>query len=166
MAEDKKYKPNFVTLYTDASRTPDGLMAWAFWARHDNGRIKLAGMCPSELETICQAEMYAICQGMYKVLKQLDKVEGFYVTTDSMGALNTLKRKYSDKTGTGKERREETKRLKRAYDKIVEEHRLEINFRHIKAHQGNLENTRVWLNNWCDKILKGVIKEHRKKIKI
>lgn len=157
--KDTKYKEKFVTLYTDACRKEDGLMAYAFWARHDDGRIRNAAMCPPDLETICQGEMYAICQGMYKVLKNLPDTKGFYVTSDSMGAINTLKNTYRETTAKGKERREHTKRLKLAFDKMVEKHGLEVDFRHIKAHTGRTANTRVWLNDWCDKILNTVIKK-------
>jgi len=169
MAEDKTYKKNWVTLYTDASRHEDGLMAWAFWARHDSGRVKTAGICPDDLcnihNNIEQGEMYAICQGMHKVLKKLDGIEGFYITSDSMGAINVLKGETVETSPKGKARKEETIRLKIAFDKMVKDHGLEVDFRHIKGHTGKTHNTRYWLNDWCDKILKQVMREHRQKLK-
>lgn len=163
MGKKKEHKKNWVTLYTDASRHEDGFMAWSFWARHDNGRIKMAGMCPAELTNICHGEMYAICQGMHKVLNTLDDVEGFYITSDSMGAIRILGGKCVEATKKGKLRNPETVRLKIAFDKMVNERKLSTDLRHIKGHTGR-KDARHWLNAWCDSVLKQVIADHRIKM--
>lgn len=165
--EEKEYPRNWVTLYTDASWHPsDGLTSWAFWARHDGGRITSYGMCPDEIEDINQGEMYAIAQGMYRVLQKLEGIEGFYITTDSLAAKGYFE---NPDLGTDRDSAKDTRnpitlRLKKAFDDIVDRHELEIDLRHVKAHTGR-DNTRSWLNDWCDKAASKAIREHRQKLK-
>jgi len=161
--EVRVFPKGYVTLYTDSSRHEDGLMSWSYWARHDNGRITSYGMCPEILNSIDQGEMYAICQGMHHILKQIPDVKGFYVTSDSIGAISILKNKYKERSTNGKKRADGVLRLKLAFDKMVEKHGLVMDIRHVKGHSGT-RYTRGWLNDWCDKAAAKAIKEHRQKM--
>lgn len=155
-SKKKKYVPNHVTLYTDASWAQD-IGSWAFWARSDHGRHMLSAVVPKGITNINSAETYAICQGMYKCLQKWPKTEGFFVFSDSLSAINLLR--------GGNSKSDILNRLKDSFDKMVKEHDLKVTLRHVKAHKNPNKSTRNWLNNWCDESAKKSRKKHEKEIK-
>lgn len=157
----KEFPKDFVTLYTDATLSSDGHHAYAFWAKAEWGTIRLAKMCPDEIVGIGQAELYAICQGMYKVLSmwKSHNIKGFYVRSDSKHALNRIQFPDNKKTSKGKDIPAVELRLMAAFKNMRGE--LQMNIKHVKGHTGR-SNVKAYLNDWCDKQSRAVIKEHRK----
>lgn len=165
--KDKEYPPNFVTVYTDASVSPDGHHSFAFWAKSDWGTIKQAKICPPEISGIGQAEIYAICQGMHKAIQRWHdaySIKGFYICSDSKHALFRLEKPYKERNSKNKPIPEVELRLKRAFDKMVSDNQFTMDMRHVPAHTGMTHKVRGYLNDWCDQNAKAAIRQHRREL--
>lgn len=157
----KKYKPDFVTLYTDASwdsKASHG--SYAFWAKHQSGRLQMSKVLPKDIIDIYQGELYAICQGMHKALAKFPNVKGFYIMSDSLGAIGWLDNKAKKTRGAeslekpGPEMTTAKKvahRLYASYRKMVDSRELTIHLKHVRSHKNSNHSVSNWLNNWCDK---------------
>ena len=83
-----------------------------------------------------------------------------------------LKKPYKEKSHSGKNCSPVSLRLKKSFDKICYENsedetlivkKIDIVFRHVKAHSNPMESIRYWLNNWCDKEARNVRMQYRSK---
>jgi len=145
---------NFVTIYSDAS-VREGVCTYSFWARHSSGRIVKSGFCPKECKSVNQAETYAILQGMHKSLRKWKDVSGFYVFCDNRTVVDMLNLNVPPAIASNGT----MNRLRHAYAKMVGAGKLKMVVSHIKAHTGKTEKTGVWLNSWCDKEARKLLRE-------
>jgi ribonuclease HI len=173
MSKDKVYRKGFVTLYADATFRDScrGLpltekqrrAAYAFWLRSDDGRLTEYKVCPAEVCDINQAEIYAICQGMFMAMKKWPDTKGFYITSDSRHALRRLEKAPATLTKKGKPVHDVEQRLKKKFDSMVAEYKVELIFRWVRGHGGG-HSTPSWLNEWCDSAGRKAFREHDKKL--
>lgn len=144
----------WVTINTDASFHPvHKVAAFAFWIRHDQGRIMQAGAlkdCPTSLES----EIRAIGNGMYALLQSnFTDIDYIRVNTDCTYAMDALKGKsrHGASLATVDKVIGIMDLLAQLYKRKLKRRKYPfIDFRHIPAHT-TIETPKSWLNDWCDK---------------
>lgn len=155
-----------VTINTDASWSPKHHVAsYAFWIRSNNGKIAKSGMLKGKTYDADFAEYKCILNALHVVFNSgwqyIDKI---IVNTDSMNSIHVFK---ENKSAIKKYRiggwhnhyRFEFYLLKEKHKAL----KLDIEFRHVKAHVST-EQTRQWVNDWCDKEAKAqLINWHKKR---
>lgn len=144
----------WVTINSDASFHPvHKVAAFAFWIRHDQGRIMQAGAlkdCPTSLE----AEIRSIGNGMYALLgSNYTDIDYIRVNTDCKFAIEALKggKRHGASGLTIDKVRGIMDSLNKLYKRKLKRRKYPfIDFRYIPAH-GSTETPKAWLNDWCDK---------------
>lgn len=156
MSDFKRPLPtNWVTLYTDASHK-NSMCSYAFYARSPWGVFKRGRACPEVIAGVDDAEMYAIYQGVGQCVRKWQKnVGGFWIRTDSISVMGILKQAKKP-ASTNQER------MLHAFNKLVYEHQLGINIKHVKGHQPQNANVQAWLNNEVDRMAGHARRSHFK----
>lgn len=139
------------TINTDASRDPNsGIAAWACWIRSSHFLIKRSESFPEPIVNSSVAELLSVEEAL-RLIDNLIDVQPFlqyyhkrgaivlYINTDSMWTVHALK-------GIVKRSKhvKEAERVKSLANGFI------IIPRHVKGHTAG-ENSRRWVNNWCDK---------------
>lgn len=151
-----------VTMITDASlvdKTKSG--AWAMWARSERGMISGAGQLRGHVHSSGEAELKAIVNGLHVLVRS----EIFHVTdtvliqTDSQHAMKCLRNQHKPRM-----HEHEHKTLEH-YLKLVAEHQVNIQLRHIKAHVGTAA-PRNFVHDRCDRQAKRLARRlHQDRLK-
>ena len=130
-----------VTIYTDASWTPD-LAAGAAWIRSEEGLIKLR----KRYESVdsAHAEGAMIYFAVKKALQEWDNVSVVLINSDHLGFV-----RYLNVTHPTVPKREDLQKGVNLIFDMCNSRGVLIRTRHIKGHQGG-HNSRSWLNEWCD----------------
>jgi ribonuclease HI len=144
----------WVTINTDASfHHVHRVASFAFWIRHDQGRIKQAGPlkdCPNSLE----AEIRAIGNAMYALLySKFTDIDYIRVNTDCKFAIQAILgvKKHSASKETLRAVRDIMDKLRKRYKRKIKKRKFPfIDFHWVPAHTGNTETQKSWLNDWCD----------------
>lgn len=167
MAQRKKnLPPNHYsfTINTDASHEPKtGTAAWACWIRSSHYLIKEAGIFDDPLPNSSVAELHAFEQALVLLDKLIEEQEFLqyyrdrkaivlYINTDSMWTVHALR-------GIVKKSKhvKEARRVKSLADGFI------IIPRHVKGH-GKGDTSRSWVNNWCDRAAKGLMRKRMEEI--
>ena len=149
----RKFKPYWVTLYTDASFR-EGHGSWAYWIRSGKGRLVNSGPCPREVQTSNQAELYAIYKALETIKTDLPKTVGVFLNSDSLMAC--------EKTPLGSALiNGASKKWQKEIHKIIKEQNWEYRTKHIRAHQ-KVRDTRTFINSQVDELARNALpKESR-----
>ena len=143
-----------VTVNTDASFSPQHKIgAYAFWIVCDQGRIIYSGPLP-EASSSTDAEIRCIINALKALAdSKFTNVSKIVINSDALCAFNMIQPK-AKKGTTAKTCFEVLVRLRNKYNHKVDIHE----FRHVKAHSGTAEK-RKWVNDWCDKTAKKILRE-------
>ena len=146
------------TINTDASHDPvTKTAAWAPWIKSSHYLIKQAGLFDEPVINSSVAEAMAIEKAL-ELLDGLMAHEEFlrdhrdrgkivlYINTDSMWTINALK---------GMVKRSKHVAVARRLRSLAES--FVIIPRHVKGHSAG-EDSRSWVNNWCDKQARGLVR--------
>lgn len=147
----------WVTVNTDASFHPvHKVGAFAFWIRHDQGRMMQAGPlkeCANSLE----AEIQAIGNGLYALLKsKFTDIDYIVVNTDCTYAIDAIvDRKY--RTASKKV----VDRVLKIIDGLILKYNPQkkkrkrpfIEYRYVPAHT-DTSTPKKYINDWCDQSAK------------
>lgn len=143
----------WVTINTDASFHPEHKVgAFAFWIRHDQGRIIQSGPLKHCLHSL-DAEIQAIGNGLYALLKsKFTDIDYIRINTDCTYAIDAIR---------DKKMRNATKRVVENVEAIILEVKCKyyrklkkrrhpfIDYRYVPAHI-DTSTPKKWLNDWCD----------------
>jgi ribonuclease HI len=146
----RKFKPFWVTLYTDAS-FKNGQGSWACWIRSGKGRIVKNGPCPKEIQTSNQAELYAVFKALEIIKEELPKTVGIYLNSDSQLVCEKSLVGTSEVQGA-------SKKWQKAIHSILIDQNWELKTKHIKAHQ-KVQCTRTFINNKVDELARQALPE-------
>jgi ribonuclease HI len=120
-----------VTIITDASHCSDTLAAgYGYWIKSSRGSNGGSGMFKVTVPDAMVAETMAIVNGIHLAIA-LDLAaagDDILVQTDCQGAIHCLDRTMS------KEPRETLMAVRNKFDRMREEYRLNVTFRHVKGH--------------------------------
>jgi ribonuclease HI len=130
---------------------------WAYWISSDVGKFKSYGRCPDCTNTMAP-ELAAIAKGIHFIRnhEKLSKATKIIINTDCVPAINwvaTFNRipRKSDKQHNGTlqniARFHIVQMVKEGYNGLPE---VLTEYRHVKAHTGELSASRTWVNNWLD----------------
>lgn len=143
-----------ITITTDASYCPvEKRAAYAFWISSDLGSIKKSGML-KQCKTSGEAELMCLYNAIHYFIKNGLKCEMLYVNTDYQAAADLMPDKmkpFSEKF---------IHSILRQIARILNEYGQPFIFRHVKAHVKVLK-ARGYVNTWCDKEAKRVLKAYR-----
>ena len=148
-----------VTINTDASFSQEfKIGSYAFWIVCNSGRFLKSGSFREQVENPTLAEMKCIINALHCLKKQgwtgIDKI---IINTDSLNGIHIFKK---DKNHILKYRIKYGKSLSHKFDQVTKELPL-IEFRHVKAHT-TTEKARSWVNDWCDKAAKELLRKEVK----
>lgn len=136
------------TINTDASFSPKHKRgAWAYWIKGDNNfSSRDSGALDGRIRSSLHAELLSF-QKALQVIHQITKPEHrgavlLFVNTDCMFVIHTL-------DGTIKSKSEQNKILIQQVQNEVKEYKTSA--RHVKAHVYKDQDSRTWVNNWCDR---------------
>lgn len=150
-----------VTVNTDASLNPQfGVGAYAFWIVCNEGKIMQSGPFKDGIKNSTEAEIKCIVNALYALYKSEFKgVSKVVINTDCL---------YFHRYQRGdKSKRTESREYVKICGKLCQKYGLRrgwIEIRHVKAHNGT-NNARKWVNDWCDKAAKKMMREQVNKIK-
>lgn len=139
------------TINTDASYSHKHKRgAWAYWIKgNDNFHVKKAGMFPQELHSSFVAELLTFERALQEINAIVPPAHRgaviLYVNSDSTFVLHTV-------DGTIKSKSRLNQPIIQAIQHIIKDYKIIA--RHVKAHTGNLEESRSWVNDWCDRAAK------------
>lgn len=131
---------------------------WAYWISSDVGRFKNYGRSPDCTNTM-GIELIAVAKGIYFIRnhEKLSKATKIIVNTDCTPAIHWMVKPMDTRPlcqikkhkGTLQDiaRKEIIKMIKQGYKGL---NKVEIEYRHVKAHTDNLSEARKWVNNWLD----------------
>jgi ribonuclease HI len=150
-----------VTINTDASYHPQFKVgAYAFWIVCNDGKILRSGVFKNEVKNSTEAEIKCIVNALHTLfesdLKGVTKV-----------IINTDCKYFHDYQRKGKNRSVEARQYIKVCTEMVKKYGLRsgwIEVRHVKAHNGT-DSARKWVNDWCDKAAKKMMREKVKQIK-
>ena len=151
----KKFKPFWVTVYTDAS-FKDGVGAWACWIRSGKGRIVRSGSCPKDIKTSNQAEFYAVQQAFQIIQAELPKTKGIFLNADSLLVVEKLPLNSKEIQGASKYQQ-------RACHEILRFTNWQLKVRHVKSHQ-KVNDSKTYLNSKVDELAKKALDDNPRKI--
>lgn len=135
-----------VTINTDAS-WKEGASGYAFWISTPVGKFKRWGRMQEDACDCTAAEIMAIANALHftsKHPKLKGRVNKVIINTDSTFGINYIERGKGKVKGWNK-----SKNLCR---RLLKNFKWEM--RDIKAHSKDLSESRIWVNDWCDKYSK------------
>lgn len=127
--------------------------SYAYWIKGDDGfHVKHAGVFRDHLPNSSVAELLAFEKALQELNKKIPlerrKDVLIFVNTDCQWVIDVLE---------GRVLNSKYRILMKAVRHAARDY--EIVARHVKAHTGDLTQARSWVNNWCDKQAKTVLKE-------
>ena len=143
----KPIRPSLITLFCDASFCPNtSVGSFAVWAKANNKTLRRSGIFKQNPVGSDVAEIWALANGVALVIKIMNPVEGARIIaqSDSLSAIAALR-------GTGYRTKEGRLRVGKAVNivnKLIAEHKLQIEYRHVKVHKGYVD-PRSSVNEWC-----------------
>lgn len=146
-----------VTITTDISVSPDFKYAsYAFWISTERGHIKKSGLIKKASVNTTLMEIKCITNATWYLFNKTNiRPETLIINTDSLGVVEIMSRKL--KPFSLKPIRVIARELKT----ILDLNKQQYKFKHVKAHV-KVSSARSYVNNWCDKEAKRVIKEFLK----
>lgn len=152
MIKNKKY----LTINTDASFHPiKKTSGYAFYIKCDDFTLKHSGVFKNNIpENSMEAELMCIGNAVYAVLnlKDVPKVDCIIINTDCIPAIHRIMKK---KHPLGI-------KVKSLIDSLKWKcGQANIKIKHVKAHT-NKQDSRSWVNDWCDKNAKGQMSKQKK----
>jgi ribonuclease HI len=145
-----------VTINTDASYNSKlKIGAFSFWMVSNNGRLFGAGQLKGEIKHSSEAEFKSILNAMHflKDKSGWTGIDKIIINTDSQQALDMI---------NGKKTHAWAVVLKKSFNELRKQMKCDVEARKVKAHSG-LDEKRKWVNNWCDKAAKKIIRSNIKK---
>lgn len=149
-----------VTINTDASfNYTHNKASYAFWIVSDYGKLCRYGILKGGTKTPTHGEFKCIVNALHCLFVYLKwPIRKIIVNTDSMNSIHLLK---NDKVALRKYRINKNKFVEElaAWHSIKGRYiskKVEIEFRHVKAHTG-ADNSRSWVNQYCDTKAKEVL---------
>lgn len=142
-----------VTINTDASCYMK-VGTYAFWAICDEGRFTGQGVLKGEIIGSTYAEMKAIGNAIFAVTNIWETkkpIKRILINSDCLPAIHLLSNR---NTGS----KAKIKKLRNEVLKIMDSTDIKFIFRHVKAHT-NGETRRRYVNNWCDKTAKSLLRK-------
>jgi ribonuclease HI len=150
----------YVTLNTDGSleECKTGVFVkggYAFWISSDVGRFTSYGKCPDS-DNSMGPELVAIAKGIHFIRNhpKLKFVEKIIVNTDCVPGIDWIKNNKKGKPNCIHKGKLQNVARHHIFDMIRKGYKglnkVEIEFRHVKAHTNNLSNPRSFVNNWLD----------------
>lgn len=157
-------KVNCITINTDASYDSDtDLGAFAFHIVSDNFCFKKTGIFKAEITGSVAAEMMAIANALAFLSKQpnLPIAKFIVINCDCLPAIAKIR----DNSGKYKYLSSIIRKQLFILAKLTsgKKHSPSVKIRHVKAHNGK-KDARSWVNNWCDKEAKKLLRTHLKDI--
>jgi ribonuclease HI len=151
-----------VTINTDASfNSQHKIGAYAFWIVCDEGKIMKSGVLKEALNPT-DAELRCICNALYCLLKSdFKNVRKIIINSDALYAFCRVGKNSNEVPG--RKCSSILRQLKEKYYKPSDYHKQIHEFRHVKAHSGT-ESKRKWVNDWCDKAAKRMMREKVKNL--
>lgn len=152
-----QYDKRYLTINTDASFHPiKKTSGYAFYIKTDDFTIKSSGgFRKQEPKNIAEAEIMCIGNAVHHALNlaKLPKVDFIIINTDCMAAINAIKK---GNDGLGGKVKDMIAAL------ALRCGGAKYKVKHVRAHT-NKDDSRSWVNNWCDKHAKKEM--HQQKIK-
>lgn len=152
------------TINTDASFDPNtGAASFAFWIKSTHFVMKGARLINEHVTNSSVAELLGVEAALHylhdlvaeqQFLSDQLKTNGIkvYFNTDSMFVLDVMNGRIKSKRNAAVIER---------FRPLLEDYNCE--FRHVKAHTRK-DTARHWVNDWCDKEAKMLMKKRRKEI--
>lgn len=148
---------NCITISTDISLDPaTGSAAYAYWISTDGGAIRRSGMLKKKTKNTVLAEMMCIANGVHFFISRGYKVRRLIVNTDSKHCADTFH---------GFATIEAIQPIVEYVKDLVKHNVIRMELRHVKAHRGT-KTKRQYVNDWCDKEAKRVLRNYLKTQKI
>lgn len=147
-----------VTILCDASFCPTYHVAgYGYWIASERGKLGGGGAVIEEVLDTNAAEMMAVCNAIWHAIGAGLIHEGDYllIQTDSTAAIDRFEAKKAVNIT------EQQNRVIAYFDKICRRLKLQVRFRHVKAHT-NVTDRRSLANQSCDKRAKAAMREARK----
>jgi ribonuclease HI len=130
---------------------------WAYWISSDLGSFKKYGRCPDCTNTMAP-ELAAIAKGIHfiRTHDKLSKATKIIINTDCIPAINWIGSFYREPRLSDIKHIGTLQNIARLH--IIEMVKEGYNglpgvlteYRHVKAHTGDLSASRAWVNNWLD----------------
>lgn len=150
------------TINTDASYSRRYRIAtWAYWIKGDgNFSAKKSGAFDRTLHSSFMAELLTF----EKAFQEINKIIPYehrgatllFINTDSTYVIDVI-------NGKAKPKSTRNKPIVQAIQHAIKGYKLVP--RHVKAHTGDLRESRVWVNDWCDRAAKVEMGKELEKLK-
>lgn len=141
-----------VTITTDISLIGK-YCSYAFWISTDYGPIKRSGMLRKRTKNSSLAELMCIANAVHFFVKSGIKTKRLIINTDSKSSIVYVKAKSLQRM-----RDQDMAKVAGLINEMLFGNYDEITFRHVKAHKGT-KSKRSFVNDWCDREAKRVLKE-------
>lgn len=144
-----------VTINTDASHNSDHKIGtFSFWMVSNAGRLFGAGELKGRVDHSTDAEFRSALNALHFLFdksgwKGITKI---IINTDSQSVVEMI---------NGSKTHAWAKDLKKHFNQLKAKHKVIIEARKVKAHSG-IEEKRKWVNNWCDKQAKKILRQSLK----
>lgn len=151
-----------VTINTDASWYP--IQKWgsyAYWIKGENLFLSGYGVFKDVCEGATHAEQKSLCNALHILEMSGYKPEKIYINRDNIHAKGGRNGNYVQKMISATIKRIKRKSIPPHHPNYVGTNYVE--YRHVKAHK-HTNNSRHWVNDWCDKMCKKALRDHRLKI--
>lgn len=141
-----------VTINTDASFHPaHNIGTFSFWMTSNMGRMFGAGQLKGKIAHSTEAEFRSILNALHFLFNKTGwhGISMVIINTDSLNVVEMIN---GGKTETW------AKGLKGHFNKYCRIAQVPVEARKVKAHSGT-EDKRKWVNNWCDKQAKKLLRQ-------
>lgn len=146
---------NNVTITTDISLIGNDC-AYAFWISTELGPIKRSGILKQRTNNTALAELMCIANAVHFFVKTGIKTKRLIINTDSKASIIYVRARDFRSM-----RNKQMGQIAELINSTVFGRYDEITFRHVKAHVGT-RDARSYVNDWCDKEAKRVLKQFLK----
>jgi hypothetical protein len=141
-----------ITINTDASFSNEyKFWTYAYWIKWDWFFYKGSWVFKQLLKWSTDAEVKAIAVAFWILQEQKHDFDFLIINRDNIFANKTALKNYIKKLKDI---------LKKEYWKRIRK----VQFRHIKAHTGDLSTAKSYVNDWCDRSAKEQFYNHKEKI--
>ncbi len=150
-----------VTVMVDASFCPDtGAGGYGVWIAAQRGKRAFEGQFNTPLDNSTLAEMAAVVNALHCALKHgyIMESDTVLLQIDCIAAIHAFENKRVVRHNMEHE-------IKAKYNKFIELFKLDIKFKHVKAHSGKLDR-RSRSNNACDQRAYKQMKLMRQRLKL
>lgn len=147
-----------VTINTDASYNSHyKIGTFSFWIVSDAGRICKRGNLKGDVITSQEAEFKAVLNALHFLLEKSGwkYINRIIINCDCQPVVDMI---------NGSETQKWAKSYKSHFNSIKKKFKISIEARKVKAHSG-IDQSRNWVNDWCDEQAKGLLRSTIKNIK-